>query len=91
MLDSPWGDGGYAEVVAEVAQERVEGKAVMEVMEVMEVTGLPWHPASWSLVVAGAGAGQQVEGQPGKLWCLQRKHHKQQQPLWPQQREIVSR
>ena len=53
---------------AEAGQVRVEGA---------EVTGLLWHPASWSLVVAGAGAGQQVEGQPGQLWCQQRKHRKQ--------------
>ena len=64
-----------------------------EVMEVMEVTGLPGHLASCSLVVEGAGAGQQVEGQlgqPGQLWYQRRVHHKQQQPLWPRQQEIVS-
>ena len=67
---------------AEAGQVRVE--------EVMEVAGLLWHPASCSLVVAGAGVGQQVEGQTGQLSYQRRQRHMPQRPPWPQQREIVS-
>ena len=75
------------------SRQQCAGRAEAGQVRVEEVTGLLWHPASYSLVVAGAGTGQQVEGQPGRpgqLSCRQREHRKQQQPLWPRQREIVS-
>ena len=59
-------------------------------MRVTEVTARPGHLASCLPVVAGVGAGQQMEGQPGQLWCQQREHHMLRQPPWPRQRETGS-